>query len=699
MEQDRSTIVVRLVWILAALALAMTAYYLGALVVAEQIFNGVNGIFWTIGQAMLNGYTLYDDIFETKPPLIFVISAVSLKLFGSPVLGYVLHTFLLFAVPIGTILYVRRRAGTGKQSLPLVLLSFLFATLIVRYLSRHPTAWAIEFLGLASCCLFLLVYADAKQVKAGRIALLTLLLAMTIGMKESFLLSALAGVLVLSRSPRQFIRGFIAPCILTGIIGVAALAAIGSFHGYFFIYLPEIFGYYTQRFAMPMLLKGLVFDKTFESLWLFSTGFLFACLALMVLPRFLALSLSGRRALWAWVMRFIAIITVSLYSATSFFFMTGQGALLLVVGLCAHRCFVRRVRSGADIALTVGALSMLLVRYACVLVRYAGERMTGQPVDSLVCVAPSIITGVLLVMTAAVSWAVFSALRAPANDERPLLLSQAAVLVALLIFYGLILLTIQVPFIWTGIVFPLAVLGVAWKTWSLRGTEEGDTLVFLGLRFVAFYISIYAVAMGSDFQGHHFLSLAPLLFAFLLPFVDQLALRDVRPVTMGSLAAIALVVVLNPLRHPSLDDLRPALEASAAQMNAYQEQADGIDRILDVCGLQRYLVLYAGDVHAFTRHTPQNFFLWAGLQGIAHHPTVSKKTFESVAFADIIFVGADIPPDDMLSEIDKGSIQYIESKFSKTPWPCAANIEPPPVLLTLYRTERAGQAMPQLVTE
>jgi hypothetical protein len=85
--------------VLTAIALGMTLYYMGALVIAEQIFNGVCAIFWAMGRAMLNGLMLYEDILETKPPLIFAMSAISMQLFGNQAVGYIYHTILLFAVP------------------------------------------------------------------------------------------------------------------------------------------------------------------------------------------------------------------------------------------------------------------------------------------------------------------------------------------------------------------------------------------------------------------------------------------------------------------------------------------------------------------------------------------------------------------------------------------------------------------------
>jgi hypothetical protein len=292
----------RTIWLLTAIALGMTAYYIVILLITQQVFSGIPAIFWIIGRAINSGYTLYVDIFETKPPLIFLLSAASYKLFDSPVLGTVYHTILLFAVLVATVWYAHRRLHESHgKSVALLLAALLFSSLIIRFITPHPTAWAIEFYGLATCCLYFVVLADMRKISAWRVAVLTILLGLSIGMKESFLLSALAGALVLCKSRKEFVWGFVVPVLITGVVGVLVLLSLGSLGAYISIYLPEMFGYYTQRFYMPFLLKGLVFDKIFESINVFSSSFLIFSLGLFVAPQMLSLAASGRRILERWV--------------------------------------------------------------------------------------------------------------------------------------------------------------------------------------------------------------------------------------------------------------------------------------------------------------------------------------------------------------------------------------------------------------
>lgn len=308
------------VWPAAIIAIAMTVQVLGALLVLQELFNGVCGIFWAIGQAMVNGYTLYEDIFESKPPLIFLLASLSLRLTGSPVLGTVLHTALLLAVLAGTVWYAQRRLSEQDMRSPALLVAaFLFSSLVIRYLSRHPTAWAVEFYGLTSLCLYFLVLADTRRFTVPRITLLTLLLGLSVGMKESFIIVAVSGACVLCRSREQWIRGVLIPSVLTGIVGIVTLALLGSLGAYLSVYLPEMLGYYTQRYYMPFLMKGLVFDFVFADLAAFSPVFLVLCIGMLPGPDSVGPSPGVRRAYERWLLSAAIALVSAMLPAVMFF--------------------------------------------------------------------------------------------------------------------------------------------------------------------------------------------------------------------------------------------------------------------------------------------------------------------------------------------------------------------------------------------
>jgi hypothetical protein len=683
----------RLVWLLAAVALIMTAYVLGALFFLQELFNGVCGIFWAIGQAMLNGYTLYEDIFESKPPIIFLLAALSLRLTGSPVLGTVLHTVLLAAVPAGMAWYVLRRFREyGVRSPALLAAGFLFATLIIRYLSRHPTAWAVEFYGLAALCLYFLVLADTRRFTVVRMGLLTLLLGLSVGMKESFIIVAVAGACILCRSRTAWIRGVVIPSIAAGLVGVVTLALLGSLGAYLTVYLPEMLGYYTQRYYMPFIMKGLVFDFVFGDLMAFSPLFLALCIVLLAVPEFLGATKEGRGAYERWILSLFIVLTLAMLPAVMFFVGTTQALLLFLVARGLIAVFVRGGRISGHLPVIVASVLMLLTKYSCVIFRFLASG-AGSDVASDACTSDGFITVLLFAIFASALWAGFTAWRAPRDDSRTAHLLVAGLTVSLALFYGALLTGVDATIVWTWIVITAGTAILARTAWLQRGTESGALLRRIGMVFLGLALAQYAVAMGSDFQGHHFLSAVPFFFALSLPCVPVLLRRPGAAVV--ALAAVSMTIILNPLRHPSVDAPAQALADSRAQVAALRDQAQAIDGILDACGVERYFVMAAGDVYAFTRHTPSNYYLWAALEGVRHHPVISERTLVSVAESDIVFIGPNLPSDDKMSDAERGTLQYILSRFSEEPWSCARDVRKPEGMEVFYRTVRAGKEIPQ----
>lgn len=676
----------KVIAVLATIALAMTLYYMGALVIAEQVFNGVCAIFWAMGRAMLNGLTLYEDILETKPPLIFAMSAISTKLFGNQAIGYIYHTILLFAVPAMTVWYgMRRLKKEHAHSLGLVVFSLLLGTLMVRYLSRHPTAWAIEFFGLATSCMFLLLLAESHAVSWKRSILLTLLLALSVGMKESFILVIFAGAMLFARSKEQWVRGVIVPTLVTAIIGVLALALLGALKAYFAVYLPQMMGYYVQRFKIPFFLRGLVFDKIFENMSLFSVSFTLLTVFAFAAPLISGQSSDRRSLVLLWLNRMITIIALSVLSATSFVFQATQGYLLFIILFCGYRVFIQKKPARfANLSLAIAAVSMLAVRYICVVIRWMGEVVTGTSVSTAVCTAPSTLLTILLVMAIAITVAVIAAYKTHHSDDRPLLLSIASVELAFFVLYFLILSRVQVAPVWPSIVLPLFVILLLRVWWVKRGSDEGVVLGELLLRFGGFFVVSQSIAMGSDFQGHHFLSIVPFILAVFIPVIDLLA-RNNKKMVMLWLGALSIVVILNPLRHPSLDDLPSALAASNAQVEAYEAQGKQIDAISTACQFDRYLVLGAGDVYGFTTHSPINYFLWSGIQALNQHPLIRERTLISIADAKVVFIGDQLQQQKDMSEAELGAVKYILDNFSEEIPACAKGIDPPKNVLVLYR--------------
>src|SRR3989344_2498866 len=73
-------------------------------------------LYIAVGRGILNGLTPYADLYENKPPGIFLMSALSLWLTGGRVLGSVFQTIAIVGIPIMLAL-VTLRTLRGKSAL------------------------------------------------------------------------------------------------------------------------------------------------------------------------------------------------------------------------------------------------------------------------------------------------------------------------------------------------------------------------------------------------------------------------------------------------------------------------------------------------------------------------------------------------------------------------------------------------------
>lgn len=210
-------------------------------------FAGDAKYYWTVGQAMLNGFELYGDVFDTKPPAIYLLSALSLWLTHGGGLGFAINGFMTLLLP-ATFAYAAWRA-TGSQLRTAI--GALFAVTLTLYMGYQGEAWQTEWYGAFFGTLFILAYAVYPSVW-----LLSVLMFAAIGFKEPFALSLLAGALVLTESKAEFTHTFLKPVGITAVAGVLCLLALGLADGYFGTYLPSHFGGHLSR-ATPLPLRGV----------------------------------------------------------------------------------------------------------------------------------------------------------------------------------------------------------------------------------------------------------------------------------------------------------------------------------------------------------------------------------------------------------------------------------------------------------
>jgi len=214
-------------WIALSLA-AASAFYLSALALRTPI-NGDEGLFMGVGRGILNGLAPWRDLFETKPPIIFWISALSLWLGGNDtsyklllVSGLACMTSLLWSL-----------APQGRKQLAIVIGLSLSA-----YILFDASGFETEAFGAFPAALAIFAFlkrrANWEMIAAICFSVLSLL-------KEPFLPTLVVSFALLAESRKDFLSiGRIV--LIGGVTSLLVLLFSGTFHDYFTVYLPEMFG-------------------------------------------------------------------------------------------------------------------------------------------------------------------------------------------------------------------------------------------------------------------------------------------------------------------------------------------------------------------------------------------------------------------------------------------------------------------------
>jgi hypothetical protein len=230
-------------------------------------FNVDSPIYWAVGRGILNGLTPYRDLFETKPPGIFVLSAVSLWLRGDMWLASAAHTAALALLPVTVIAGSMRSRIRGHKTLEMMIMisALLFGVLLSLYSADKDIGFQVESLG----SLFITVYAALIVKHRARWNMLrtltaSMLIFCGVGMKEPFILTAAACALLLAEHPRDLLRSFLIPALIAAVAGVLVLGVTGWLFPYLDIYLPEMLGRHIQQ-GEPMWMRGLMLNGIYDN--------------------------------------------------------------------------------------------------------------------------------------------------------------------------------------------------------------------------------------------------------------------------------------------------------------------------------------------------------------------------------------------------------------------------------------------------
>jgi hypothetical protein len=223
-------------------------------------------LFITVGRGILNGLTPYRDLFESKPPGIFLLSAASLWLSNDVTFAKIVQAVSLGGIPLIMVFVAWRETISLKRDLRILslLLSFIFGSSLALYTAFRAGEMIPESFGV----FFGLLYIATISMRSKRENILyvvaAIFLAVALGMEETFL-PLLAAAIVLSPSMKWFISSFVYPLVIALLLGIVVMQMFSFLGPYLTIYLPHMVGFqiflktHVLEAFLPM--RGLLFHK------------------------------------------------------------------------------------------------------------------------------------------------------------------------------------------------------------------------------------------------------------------------------------------------------------------------------------------------------------------------------------------------------------------------------------------------------
>ena len=225
-------------------------------------------IFQAVGRGMLNGYTPYADLFETKPPGVFLLHALSWKLVGSQLLVSIATALALIGVAARAgapvLGFVQGRPAHERRFL--CLLSVLFGIVLALYMSNQAGGGLAETYGAYFGIVFLTILITPVKYPYLKSVWLGFLLLLAVGFKEPFLLSILAGAILLIDKPGEGIAHVVVPIMVAAALGLIGLFIFGLFEPFFQVYLPHMLGFHVYQHDGSMFIRALEIWRTFMNL-------------------------------------------------------------------------------------------------------------------------------------------------------------------------------------------------------------------------------------------------------------------------------------------------------------------------------------------------------------------------------------------------------------------------------------------------
>jgi len=239
-------------------------------------YNWDTPIYWAVGRGLLNGLKPYSDLWETKPPGIFFLSALSLLLTGNVWFLNFFQVIVLIFTAIAPLLFLLfyEKEKRVKSFFP-YFVAIVGGIIYALYSAERAGEVQIESFGTAFCVLYalLLAFYDSSEKKIPWFLIIGMAISMlfSIGLKEPFFLITVAIALIFCNSRKDYIMGFVLPLLLGGVLGIVALLVSGIFEPYIKEYLRYMLSSHLNRYG-PIWERGFLFGLLWKDMNSFDMG-------------------------------------------------------------------------------------------------------------------------------------------------------------------------------------------------------------------------------------------------------------------------------------------------------------------------------------------------------------------------------------------------------------------------------------------
>lgn len=378
---SRRPAIKRIGMVIAEIPVIAAFLYAGCQIATKAILYlaGLRGpdatLYFTMGNAIRHGFTVYQDLFDPKPPGIFLLSAASFSLFSDGTLAYMLNVIILLAIPVMFVWW-----GMGLRKIIIVQWALIIGLTFALYHATIGGDVQTEFYG----AFFGLMYVaavefymrgDGRIARTGAVIIASMAFSIALLFKEPFLITLFAAALLLLRTFREWLRLFLIPLITAGMTYIVVLASLSALGNYFTIYLHAMLGNYILN-GGPVWARGLVaWERIYINVHDFTPWFpvLLAVMFVLSLPEF---SGTTRHVRSRWIgIAFAAACVTGIVFVRSFFpgqflwnvhpqvalvpFAAALGGLLSAIRHGGLTDFVRRTwRHGLALYLTMTAIGL-----------------------------------------------------------------------------------------------------------------------------------------------------------------------------------------------------------------------------------------------------------------------------------------------------------------------------------------------------